>query len=159
PLLGPTRRLTHAELLELWLPRFANSEIAGNVLIGVSNAGTPSAASCEFCRTPMPDSVECPRCKKSVGLEPSALLGCINDMCIARMWDHLCCPSCDFVWTFRSLPPPGSSAARIAQVPNLAESQRGVPQSVDIEKLFGEVEKFCAHIGSIPAMAGNPEIN
>jgi hypothetical protein len=55
PFLGPFRRLSHAELLELWNPRFPNSEILGNGLIGIA-AGPIAVAECQFCRTAMPSN-------------------------------------------------------------------------------------------------------
>jgi hypothetical protein len=56
PFYGPLRRLPHAELLELWLPHSRNSEILGNVVIGIA-AGPSAAPACEFCRTPIPSHI------------------------------------------------------------------------------------------------------
>src|ERR1039458_7519142 len=42
PYYGPSRRVSHAELLELWQPGFSNSEIAGYILIAI--AAEPPAA-------------------------------------------------------------------------------------------------------------------
>jgi hypothetical protein len=53
PLYGPRRRIPHAELLELWQPRFANSEIVGNVLIGIA-ASPVAVPKCPLCETPIP---------------------------------------------------------------------------------------------------------
>ena len=75
PFFGPWRRLAHAQLMELWQPRFPNSEIAGNVIIGITPANPPEVTACEFCRTRMLAG-RCPSCKKPVGLQPVALLGC-----------------------------------------------------------------------------------
>jgi len=69
PLNGPSRHLSHAELLELWQPHFSNSEIAGNGLIGVATR-PPAISGCRLCHTPIPSSVECPKCKQPVSLEP-----------------------------------------------------------------------------------------
>lgn len=156
PLLGPERRMTHAELLELWLPYFTDSEITGNMVIALAKSGAPPAPPCAFCKATVPSSIQCPRCKAAVGLEPGSVLGCINDMCISRMWNYLCCPSCDFVWTFRALPAQ-AGAAPGAPAQALAEP-RGVRPAVDVEKVFGEVDKFRATILNIPAAASNPEI-
>jgi hypothetical protein len=98
PLVGPSRRLSHGELIELWNPRFAISEILGNGLIGIA-AGSTAATACQFCRATMPASVECPRCKRPIGLQPCALLGRMNPACIGRMWNYICCPACDYTWT------------------------------------------------------------
>jgi Peptidase C39 family len=161
PLLGPSRRLTFAELLELWLPQFANSEIAGNVLIAIATPGTPHLTSCGFCHTVLPSSVECPMCKKPVGLEPGALLGCISETCIARMWNYICCPSCDYVWTLNLETPKAAASAGNAGLsgagspgPRVANS----PTNLDVNQLFGEVDKFSAYVLSIPAVANHPEI-
>lgn len=158
PLAGPARRLTHAELLELWLPYFADSEITGNMVIALTGSGAPPPASCAFCKTAVPSSVECPRCKNTVGLEPNSVLGCINDMCLARMWSYLCCPSCDLVWTFRTRPTEAGAAAPSAPVQTPADPTGGAPPAVDVEKVFGELDKFSATIKSIPAAASHPEI-
>lgn len=161
PLLGPSRRLTLAELLELWMPQFANSEIAGNVLVAIASPGAPKVAACGFCRTIMPSSLECPMCKKPVGLEPSALLGCISDTCIARMWNYLCCPSCDYLWSLNLQSP---KAGAFAGIPNLPGAVSPGPQTsnpstaIDIAKLFSDVDKFSAHILAIPVAANHPEI-
>lgn len=162
PFLGPSRRLSHAELLELWQPRFPNSEIAGNVLIGIA-AKPPVWPSCQLCRTPIPSEVECPRCKNPVGLQPTALLGCVSDACIARAWNYICCPSCDYVWDFSHQPQPAEvSAARPGgsspQSQSPSAASRSPTPGLDISKLFGEIDKFCASILAVPAAANHPEI-
>jgi len=164
PLLGPSRRLSYGELLELWQPGFPDSEIVGNVLIGIA-APSQSAPECKFCRTPNLSSVECPACKKPVGLQPTALLGCFNSSCIARMWDYVCCPACDYLFTFGlegkpsagANAAPTSSAAPPAGVPR-SQAVQAPPTGLDVKKLFGEIDKFCAHIATIPAAADHPEI-
>jgi len=161
PFFGPSRRLSHAELLELWQPRLPNSEIGGYVLIGI--AAEPSALpSCQFCRTPIPSEVKCPRCKNPVGLQPAVFLGCMNNACIARMWDYICCPSCDYLWNV-SLQPQSAEVA--AASPDEAGPRSQSPPrasrptpGLDINKLFSEIDKFCAHILGIPAAANHPEI-
>jgi hypothetical protein len=161
PFFGPSRRLSHTEVLELWQSRIPNSEILGNVLIGVA-AESPALPSCQFCRTPIPSEVECPRCKNPVRLQPTALLGCVSNACIARMWDYICCPACDYLWDFSHQPQPVESSAA---GPRLSSPQPSSPQvapsptaSVDINKLFGEIDKFCNHILGIPAAANQPEM-
>jgi predicted double-glycine peptidase len=161
PFYGPSRRLSHAELLELWQPRFPSCEIVGNALIGVLTPSPPIPA-CQLCCTPFPSNVECPKCKKPVGLQPIALLGCMSGDCMARMWNYICCPSCDYTWTF-SLHPPQASAR--AGTPDASRASKPVIQvgassapALDVNKLFGEVDKFCAHILGIPGAANHPEI-
>lgn len=169
PFHGPSRRLSHAEILELWQPRFPNAEIAGNVVIGVV-AGPAAAVSCALCRTPIPASVPCPRCHQPVGLQPGALLGCVSSTCIGRMWNYLCCASCDYTWTWNletspteaiatgfpngpSLPgPAGAPTPRAPAAPALDED------SGKLAQLFGALDKFCNHILSLPDVAGHPEI-
>jgi Papain-like cysteine protease AvrRpt2 len=162
PLLGPSRRLTLVELLELWLPYRADSEIVGNVLIAVGAQGATPVEACELCGTSIPLNVECPRCKKPVDLQPGAVLGCIKDACIARMWNCICCPICDCVLTF-SLQPPhaGAPAGILAASRTATPDTKGAsssPAALDVNKLFGEMDKFCAHVLGIPAAANHPEI-
>lgn len=157
PLLGPSRHLTHAELLELWMARFSDSEIAGNVLIAVAPP-SPAGAPCEFCRTPMLPSAPCPRCSAPVGLQPLGVLGCLNDACIARMWNYVCCPTCDYAWSFG---PQAARAEEVAGTNRTAETKKppsGPPPMADLASVFAEVDKFCAHILSLPAVAANADV-
>lgn len=166
PFFGPSRGLSHAELLELWQPGFPNAEITGNVLIGI--ADKPSGlTSCQFCRASIPSEIECPKCKNPVRLQPTALLGCMGDACIARMWDYICCPSCDYLWDSNHQPQPveASVASPGASGPGASSSQpagpKGAPSpatELDINKLFGEIDRFCNHILGIPTAANHPEI-
>ena len=154
PLFGAARRLSHAELMELWLPQVPNSEIAGGVLIAIGATGLPAQPACEFCRTPMLSSVDCPGCSKPVGLEPGAVLGCIKDGCIARMWNWICCPTCDYVFTLKA----GAAAGTPVEAqPSVAGTGAAVA-AVDIDKLFAEIDKFTSHILSIPAAANDPRV-
>lgn len=153
PLFGAARRLSHAELMELWLPQVPNSEIAGGVLIALSPPGLPAPQACEFCRTAMLSSVDCPRCNKPVGLEPGAVLGCIQDGCIARMWNWICCPSCDYVFTLKA----GAAAGAAVEAQPSAGTAVPVP-AIDLAKLFAEVDKFTTQVLSIPAAANNPDV-
>jgi hypothetical protein len=151
PFLGPSQRLSHAELLELWQPHFPNAEIAGNVLIGV--AALPSVVpACQFCHTTIPTKVDCPKCKQSVGLQPGALLGCVTDGCIARMWNYVCCPSCDYVWTF-DVQSAGTTASDVPPPPPASTED---PMKLSV--LFAELDKFCNHVLSLPAAVNHPDI-
>jgi hypothetical protein len=153
PLFGAARRLSHAELMELWLPQVPNSEIAGGVLIAIGAQGLSAQPACEFCRTPMLSSIDCPRCSKPVGLEPGAVLGCIKDGCIARMWNWICCPTCDYVFTLK--------AGAAAGTPMEAQPSAGtaVPvDAIDLAKLFAEIDKFTSQVLSTPGAANNPDI-
>jgi hypothetical protein len=152
PYFGPARSLSHATLLRLWHPQVQNSEIVGNVLIGI--AGEPDTISaCEFCHTKLPLQVDCPRCKTPVGLQPGALMGCIRDGCIARMWNYVCCPSCDFLWSFNEA---GTSSANFAEA---MVSKSGPPvESLNFDAIFSELDKFCTYTLSIPGAAEHTEL-
>jgi hypothetical protein len=161
PFFGPSRCLSHTELLELWQPRFPNSEIIGNVLIGVA-ADAPPLPSCQFCHTAIPSEAACPSCKNPVSLQPAALLGCVSNTCIARMWEHICCPTCDYLWDFSHQPQLAPTSAKSPDVsspppPGPEVASRPAPE-LDINKLFAEIDKFSAHILGIPAAANNPAI-
>jgi hypothetical protein len=170
PLYGPSRRLQHAELLALWQRRFSGSEIVGNVLIGISAAQPPARSECHLCHTPIPSSVQCPMCNKPVRLEPTFVLGCMNSACARRMWNYLCCPACDYTWTFSLQPPPasvatpGSSNERIAPgvfhapSPEAKTAAASQENPLNLDRLFGALDKFCNHILSLPAAANHPEI-
>lgn len=169
PFFGPSRRLSYAELLELWQPRFPNSEIVGHVVIGIA-AQLPALPACQFCHTPRPVAVECPRCKKPVALQPCTLLGCMNDSCIARMWNYLCCPACDYTWNFSMEPPEGGKTASDLlrgkghagpSATLSAAAAAGAASAADpmnFDRLFGELDKFCNLILASPAGANDPAI-
>jgi hypothetical protein len=154
PYFGPSRRLSHAELVALWQPHFPNSEIVGNVLIAVA-ADSPAVPACQFCHTLTPPSVECPRCKKPIGLRPAAVLGCMNQNCIARMWSYICCPACDFMLESGSQPAQ-DGAAGAASPEAAAEDPAAQPAS--LTKMFEELDKFCNHIQSLPGAAKHVEL-
>jgi hypothetical protein len=154
PFYGPSRRLPHAELLELWLPPSPHSEIVGNVVIGIA-AGPSPVPACEFCRTPIPSHIACPRCQKPIGLQPAALLGCLNDGCIARMWNYLCCPACDGMWNFSVKGPQAEALAAEASSPSPATAPE---DPLQLDKLFLAVDKFTAAILAVPAAANHPDL-
>ena len=153
PLAGAAQRITHAELAQLWQPVSANSEIAGNVLIGIAQPSAPTPA-CEFCHTTIPAQIKCPSCGKAVALAPAPLLGCIRDGCIARMWNYVSCPSCDFFWSFNETdgPPVAFSAAP----PKLTEAP--LPEMPPLEKVFEAIDTFCAKISSMPGLADRADL-
>jgi len=154
PFLGPSRRLSHAELIEIWRPGFPNSEIAGNVLIGIGPEPHAPLA-CEFCHVEIPVQVTCPQCAKPVSLQPSALLGCIRDGCIARMWNYVCCPSCDFFWSFNQAAP---QAAAAAPAPQSVPDPQALVTPVDFEKVFAAMDNFCSHVMSIPGASARTDL-
>jgi hypothetical protein len=61
PYYGAARNVPHAKFLELWQRRFPNSEIVGNMLIGVAAQPAPTTV-CQVCQTPIPSTAKCPKC-------------------------------------------------------------------------------------------------
>jgi hypothetical protein len=177
PYFGPSRRVAHDVFLDLWQPRLPNSEIVGNFLIGIAAAESRDVPPCETCHTPFLKVLQCPRCKNAVSLEPVALLGCMNNSCAARLWNYVCCPSCDLTWNF-TVEAPQAPAAVVSPAPLGAASPAapvGPPSSafsalhvpavssspedpLNLAQLFQQVDKFCDHILSIPAAANHAEI-
>jgi hypothetical protein len=158
PSLGPSRRLSHGELMELWQPGQTNSEIIGNVLIAIAAAEAPVPAGCEFCRTPMPPAVECPRCKRPVGLRPGGVLGCIGEACIARIWNYVCCPACDWMWTLQDQPK-NAAPSSPAGAPASLITEPGPPEDPwKLNPVFVALDKFCTHILSLPGLRDRPDV-
>lgn len=155
PIFGAARRLSHAEISQLWLP-MPNSAIAGNVVIAIAPIADAQASSCEYCHTPMPLSVGCPSCNQPVGIQPGIVMGCVRDGCIARMWNWVCCPACDCVFSLRDGETAEPSAAAATKA--AAEAESTAAPGVDIAKLFAEIDKFTNHVLSIPTAANNPGI-
>jgi hypothetical protein len=143
PFFGPSRRVPHAALLDLWRPRYLNAEIAGNILIGIARAPTVPPP-CPLCRTPIPPHVNCPQCAKPVPLQPTSLLGCVGRDCPGRLWHHVCCPFCDFTWSFAT----GEAQAEAAP-------DRG---AASLERACTEIDKFCDLLLSYPQLANNPQL-
>jgi len=103
PFFGPDHRIAYGDLLDLWQPKYANSEIVGNMLIGIATP-SPEVRKCRACSVEIPPEVDCPKCAGKVPLSPASLLGCIGEDCIFRAWNFVCCPSCDFTWSFAAAP-------------------------------------------------------
>jgi hypothetical protein len=143
PYFGPSRRVPHAELIDLWNPRYLNAEITGNVLIGIAPPQEP-AASCRICGTAIPASIDCPNCKNPVPLQPAVLLGCVGAGCAARLWNYICCPACDHTWNF---------AAAGTQVADASDNDPW-----KLTHAFGELDKFLAQILTSPRVASHPDV-
>lgn len=160
PFYGPSRRYSHAELLTLWQPRFPTSEITGNLFIALSDA-PPAVAACQLCNNPIPSTVDCPKCKKPVGLQPAATLGCMSRDCIGRLWDNICCPSCDHLWA-ASLEPVADAGTAIPAKPTTSapveDGRKRFAATIDVDKLFGAIDKLYAQIIAIPGAASHPDI-
>lgn len=158
PLYGPSRRIPCTELLELWKPRPV-SEIAGYTLIAIA-AEPPSVAPCSLCHAPVPHNFACPRCKRPVDSSATALLGCTNHDCVARVWNLICCPSCDCTFSLGAPAPvlPVESA-ELNGLPSGSNSPRtSARDSVDLNPVFAAVDKFCSQILTIPGARDHPEI-
>jgi len=80
------------------------------------------------------------------------MLGCIRDGCIARMWNYVDCPSCDFMWSFNEA---GTSTG---QLPSAAGAASAAPALPDLEKAFAQLDQFCAHMLAIPGAANFPDL-
>jgi hypothetical protein len=145
PYYGPGRRVANAEWLELWQPRFGNAEIVGNVLIAIGEQAQ-SAPPCPMCHVVIPPTVACPKCQEPVPLQPARLLGCVGTGCANRMWNYVCCRSCDFMWSFSLDEPP----------PKPTSGPGGQPFSVN--SAFSELEKFWAQVMTSEKAANHPEL-
>ena len=161
PYYGPARRVPHADLLELWQPQSANSEVLGYVLIALAAQPSPAAA-CWLCQKPLLPEVVCPHCTQAVKLQPNALLGCMDTTCIVRMWNYVCCPACDCgftVTTSKAAPSvvvAESAPATEAAAPGAApDKPAGGAESINLDRFFAEVDKFRNLIANLPAAAGN----
>lgn len=95
PQLGPERRLSRDELLDLWGRRIGDWEITGRVLLAVARP-SPAAHVCPQCGAEAARSMRCAACGEPVPLEPARLLGCLDAQCAERTWEQLFCPHCDF---------------------------------------------------------------
>ena len=154
PFIGPHRRLSRAELMELWEVR-PNSEIAGNTLIAIA-ARQPAEAACEICGAPIPASVACPQCGDPVVLKPARVLGCISMACIVRLWHYVCCPSCDYMFNLSAAPPQEAAEAEGAPPPE--KPKDAAEDSLNLNEVFAQLDKFCAFVLARPEAAGNPDV-
>ncbi|HEV2446627.1 MAG TPA: cysteine peptidase family C39 domain-containing protein [Candidatus Sulfopaludibacter sp.] len=161
PFRGPMRRVPQADLLDVWQPRVPNSEILGNLLIGIA-AAPAEPASCWLCHTTTPASVPCPYCGKPAGMQPDAILGCSSRSCVARVWHAVCCPSCDCVFTFH-VEDTGAADSRILHTPaEPAPPCEPVPDAppaptaedpFQLAPVFAEMDKFIAQMSALPGLA------
>lgn len=76
------------------------------------------------------------------------------------MWNYLCCPSCDCMWTF-SLEP-GTSASLNTSADELSAAVPTAPEAKadtwKLDRFFGEVDKFWAFVSSLGTVADRTEI-
>ncbi len=148
PKLGPDRMLLHQELIDLWQPALSVGEVTGNMLIAIAPAGSDAEA-CAVCRTPIPQTIDCPRCHALVKLRPSAALGCSTATCAGRLWERVCCPQCDLLW---GASPRGASPEPVDTPSRTAEN------GPDPAKLFAALDKFQAATAAVPGISATPEI-
>jgi hypothetical protein len=86
--------------------------------------------------------------------------------CAERVWNYLCCPSCDYTWTFGLQPPqarvrpPASADGRIppsvSGSPSPEAKAASQEATLNLDSLFYTLDKFCNYI--LPAAASHPEI-
>jgi hypothetical protein len=150
PYFGPSRRMTHGELMQLWEPG-VNTEIAGEMLIAIAPRQTEAAA-CEICQTPIPSAVACPQCGKPVGLRPATGIGCVGQACVVRRWLQVCCPFCDYTWDFIK----GAPAPAVSPPPE--EQKKESPVVVEINKAFAKIDQYCAQLAALPLVAANAQV-
>lgn len=143
PAAGPSQRIPFGQLLELWQPRLPGSEIVGNVLIAIAD-DPPRVDACASCSVPIPAEAPCPQCKAGVPLAPSALVGCVGASCVNRSWLRVCCPSCDYTFPFV-----GAGAD---------EPPAAVEGLWNLGPLFTQLDKFQAHIRSLPGIADRDDV-
>lgn len=108
----------------------------------------------------MPSKIACPKCKRPVGLQPGAVLGCMRDCCIARMWNYVCCPACDCMWTFSLQPQDRSVESATSNGLSTAASNPAEANADPwkLDRLYGELDKFYAFVGTLPSVADCPEL-
>ncbi len=156
PLVGPDRRLTFAELLDVWRAGVPISETIGNVLIAVGpKTEDPGPASCSVCKVELPAEIACPQCKHPVSLKPFEALGCIAKHCAGRLWSYLCCPECDCTWTFQATASEQDKA--VAEEPGKAGAPAPV-DPLDVDQIYGEISKFLNQVLDIPGATDHPDI-
>jgi hypothetical protein len=159
PLAGPSTRILHDDLLELWQPLSGLSEITGNVMIVLAK-DQPPAGPCPECGKVIPESLTCPGCGQPVPLRPASVLGCISTSCPQRAWAAVFCPHCDRTLSDDTKKSRVDSGAR----PSGAGETRGREQDsvgrqaereaiddipLKIQSLNQEIDKFVAILLSV----------
>ncbi len=143
PLAGPSRSISQLELLELWQPSLGKTEIAGNALIALEQTEA-SGGGCQFCGTEIAQQLSCPNCREPVTMRPAAVLGCLREDCAGRMWEYICCPSCDALFDSKG------ALAPAAPVKDGANAT--------LEHLFSAMDKFTLLIADAPNAANHPDV-
>lgn len=167
PYFGAARRIEHEVLRDLWQPRLPDSEIVGNFLIGFT-AEPKDVPPCKTCGASLARSVQCPRCKSRVPLQPIGIVGCLNNACSARLWNYLCCHSCDLTWSFTVDSPRAAAAAADPESGALAPAEpaaaassaaaASAPDPLDLSQALQAIDNFCAQIRAVPETANHPDL-
>ena len=77
-----------------------------------------------------------------------------KDGCIARIWNWICCPSCDYVFSLKA----GAAAGSPVEPPRPAAGPAALGPAIDLAKLFADMDKFTSHVLSVPGAADNHDI-
>jgi hypothetical protein len=82
----------------------------------------------------------------------------MNENCIARMWNYICCPNCDFMWNSGSQAIPAGSEAPdgVSSDAPKAETLHMTPPG--LKHLFEALDYFVAEVKKIPGAAENSMI-
>jgi len=94
PFLGSYTRIAKSDLVELLTPMGKECKISGNVMIAVSNI-VSSKTECSTCGAKILSTIKCQNCDTEIPLQPIAVLGCVDEACPERTWQHIICPHCD----------------------------------------------------------------
>lgn len=143
--------MTHMELLRLWQPTVAKSEITGNLFIALTRA-EEECVKCQFCQSAIPSELLCPNCHKRVAITPGAVLGCAQTECAGRLWNFICCPACDALVDDKGQPATAPHASTDVALANLftaldmfLDRARAVP---GVEH-HGDLQKQLSFLGSV----------
>lgn len=103
---GPDLWITTRDLLELWSPLVAGSQIAGmvGVVIGPRPMGGVSCI-CPSCSQDYDETApaKCGGCSIVMEPLPGFELGCLAESCAGRLWRKIFCPNCDRAWSGQRL--------------------------------------------------------
>jgi hypothetical protein len=79
-----------------------------------------------------------------VPLSPAELFGCVGQDCLTRNWSYVCCPDCDFTWSFAAKPP---------------EEPRKPEEGLwNLGPLFAGLDKLEAHVHANKAAARRKDV-
>jgi hypothetical protein len=166
PFRGPSQHVAHGDLLDLWQPRAPAGEVMGNLMIGITVQPSPAAA-CWLCQKPIPVAIPCPHCRQEVVLQPNSFLGCIDPACIVRLWNYVCCPSCDCGFTVSPKPKESAGGATVVSAPASAESASSGAAApaisfgaaaINLDSVFAKLDEFTNRVFSVPGAVAHPSL-